>query len=110
MYGKLRNDLKQILIKLCQMKDVELSQGAICSDHVHMYVSIPPKISVAEFMGYLKGKSSLMLFDLHPEYKEKGNKHFWARGYYCESVGNVNEETIKSYIEEQKESDKFSDE
>ena len=110
MYGKLRSDLKEIIRKLCKMKDVELSEGAICFDHVHIYVSIPPKISVSEFMGYLKGKSSLMLFDLHPEYKQKGkDRHFWARGYYAETVGNVNEETIKNYIREQSEADKFSE-
>ena len=93
------------------MKDVKLVEGAVCADHVHLYVAIPPKLSVSEFVGYLKGKSALMLFDLHPEYKQKGkDRHFWARGYYCQTVGNVNEETIRNYIKSQSEADKFSDE
>lgn len=106
MYGKLRQDIVEILKKLCEMKNVELIKGAVCADHVHMFVAVPPKYSVAEFMSYLKGKSALMLFDKHPEYKS-GNRHFWARGYYVETVGNVNDETIKKYIEDQAESDKL---
>ena len=69
MYGTIRQDVRQIIIKLCKMQNVELIEGAVCSDHVHLYVAIPPKMGVASFMGYLKGKSALMLFDLHPEYK-----------------------------------------
>lgn len=72
-------------------------------DHVHMYVSIPPKESVAKVMGRIKGKSSLMLLGRHSEYRDRYNRHLWARGYYCEIVGNVNEETITKYIEEQYE-------
>ena len=106
MYGKLRQDIVEILKKLCEMKNVELIKGAVCADHVHMFVAVPPKYSVAEFMSYLKGKNALMLFDKHLEYKS-GNRHFWARGYYVETVGNVNEETIKKYIEDQAESDKL---
>ena len=75
--------------------------------HVHMYVSIPPKLSVSKTVDLIKGKSALMIFDRHPEYREKGNRHFWARGYYCETVGNVNEETIKKYIQEQYERDRM---
>jgi P27 family predicted phage terminase small subunit len=82
--------------------------GAVCKDHVHMYVAIPPKLSVSEFMSYLKGKSALMLFDRHPEYRAKrGDKHFWARGYYVSTVGNVNEETIRNYIRNQEEYDRL---
>ena len=111
MYGNLREDVREVIKKLCRMKDVKLVEGAVCADHVHLYVAIPPKLSVSEFVGYLKGKSALMLFDLHPEYKQKGkDRHFWARGYYCETVGNVNEETIRNYIKSQSEADKFSDE
>ena len=111
MYGKIRTDVREVLKKLCKMKDVTLVEGAVCADHVHMYVAIPPKQSISDFMGYLKGKSALMLFDMHPEYKQKGkDRHFWARGYYVESVGNVNEDTIKKYIQEQTDSDRMSNE
>ena len=110
MYGEVRKDLVDIFKQLCQMKHVDLVDGAICKDHVHMYLSIPPKISISSFMSHLKGKSALMLFDRHPEYKEKNNKHFWARGFYCETIGNVNEETVKNYIDAQAESDRLSDE
>lgn len=81
-----------------------------CVDHVHMYVAIPPKLCVSEFMSYLKGKSRLMLFDRHPEYRSRyGDRHFQARGYYVSTVGNVNEETIRKYIQEQEENDKLED-
>ena len=108
MYGEVKRDLIQILPKLCEMKGVEILEGKVCKDHIHMYVEIPPKLSVSDFMGYLKGKSTLMLFDRHPEYRQKGgNRHFWARGYYVTTVGNVNEETICQYIQEQEENDKL---
>lgn len=108
MYGEVKRDLTQILPKLCEMKGVEILEGKVCKDHIHMYVAIPPKLSVSDFMGYLKGKSTLMLFDRHPEYRQKGgNRHFWARGYYVTTVGNVNEETICQYIQEQEENDKL---
>ena len=77
------------------------------SHHVHMYVSVPPKPSVSKAVGRIKGKSALMIFDRHPEYRERYNRHFWARGYYCETVGNMNEETIKKYIAEQFERDRM---
>ena len=82
-------------------------KGATLPDHVHMYVSIPPKISVSKVIGRIKGKSALMIFDRYPEYREKYNRHFGVRGYYCETVGNVNEETIKRYIGEQYERDRM---
>ena len=111
MYGEIRKDVRQIIIKLCKMKDVQLIEGAVCADHVHLFVAIPPKQSVSSFMGYLKGKSALMLFDAHPEYKQRSrDRHFWARGYYCETAGNVNEETIKNYIREQTDSDRLNGE
>ncbi|MEE3488886.1 MAG: IS200/IS605 family transposase [Bulleidia sp.] len=109
MYGALRRDIREILKELCDMKDVELIKGAVCPDHVHMYVAIPPKMEVSKFMSYLKGKSALMIFDRHPEQRNRWDKHFWARGYYVETVGNVNEETIKKYIEEQYERDRRED-
>ena len=100
MYGETKKDLVAIIKKLCEMKQVDLIDGRVCKDHIHMYVAIPPKISVSEFMSYLKGKSTLMLFDRHPEYRTKwGDRHFWARGYYVSTVGNVNEETILKYIQ-----------
>ena len=83
MYGELKKDIVEIIKKLCEMKQVELIDGRVCRDHVHMYVAIPPKMSVSEFLSYLKGKSALMIFDRHPEYRTKwGDRHFWARGYY----------------------------
>ena len=107
MYGEVKRDAGEIIRKLCEMKGVELIEGKICVDHIHMYVAIPPKIAVSEFMSYLKGKSALMLFDRHPEYRAKrGDKHFWARGYYVTTIGNVNEETVKEYIRRQTEESK----
>lgn len=108
MYGELKRDVAEIIKKLCEMKQVELIDGRVCKDHIHMYVAIPPKLSVSEFMSYLKGKSALMVFDRHPEYRTKwGDRSFWARGYYVATVGNVNEETILNYIKEQEENDKL---
>ena len=110
MYGELKKDIVEIIKKLCEMKQVELIDGRVCKDHVHMYVAIPPKMSVSEFLSYLKGKSALMFFDRHPEYCAKwGDRHFWARGYYVATVGNVNEETSIRYIREQEENDKLED-
>ncbi len=82
--------MREILGLLCKYKSVEIVEGAVCEDHVHMCVSIPPKISVSSFMGYLKGKSTLMVYDRHPELQSKWNKAFWARGYYVSTVGNIN--------------------
>jgi len=78
-------------------------------DHVHMLVSIPPKVAISEFMGQLKGKSALMIFDKYPKFRTKGDRHFWARGYYVCTVGSKNEETVKKYIREQSEYDKNED-
>ena len=110
MYGETKRDLVEIIKKLCEMKQVNLIDGRVCKDHIHMYVAIPPKMSISDFMSYLKGKSSLMIFDRHPEYRLKwGDRHFWARGYYVSTVGNVNEETILNYIKEQEKNDKLED-
>lgn len=99
LYGKIRQELIDIFKQLCAMKKVTLISGAICPDHVHMYLAIPPKLSVSEIVAYLKGKSALMIFDNHPEFRGRwGERHMWARGYYVDTVGNVNEETIKNYI------------
>lgn len=110
MYGENKKDLVEIIKKLCEMKSVRLIEGKVCVDHIHMYVAIPPKLSVSEFMSYLKGKSALMFFDRHPELRPKySDRHFWARGYYVGTVGNVNEDTIVQYIREQEENDKLED-
>ena len=98
MFGDLRKVVGEAISRVCKMEGVVILKAATLPDHVHMYVSIPPKESVSKIVGRIKGKSSLMLFDRHPEYRDRYNRHFWARGYYCEAVGNVNETTIKKYI------------
>jgi putative transposase len=105
IYNQYRESIGGILRQLCGYKGVEIIEGNLMIDHVHMLVSIPPKISVSSFMGYLKGKSALMIFDKHANLKYKfGNRHFWAEGYYVSTVG-LNEATIKKYIEEQDKQD-----
>ncbi len=105
IYNKYRESLVTIFKQLCSYKGVEIIEGHLMPDHVHMLVSIPPKLSVAQFMGYLKGKSALMMFDKHANLKYKfGNRHFWAEGYYVSTVG-LNEETIRKYIREQEAHD-----
>ncbi|MBQ3600429.1 MAG: IS200/IS605 family transposase [Lachnospiraceae bacterium] len=106
LYGRLREDVRDVLKTLCEYKKVEIVEGAVCSDHVHLCVCIPPKMSVSQFVGYLKGKSALMIYDKHPELGSKWNKSFWARGYYVATVGNLTEEAIKKYIQEQSEESK----
>ena len=109
MYGQLRKSIQDIIRQLCGYKDVEIVSGSVSSDHIHLCVKIPPKMSVSNFMGYLKGKSALMIFDKHPEYKKRGgNRHFWATGYYVDTVGR-DEEKIKQYIAKQSESDRIED-
>ena len=105
IYNKYRVDLREILKMLCDWKGVEILEGHLMPDHIHMLVSIPPKISVSSFMGYLKGKSSLLMFDRHANLKYKyGNRKFWAEGYYVSTVG-LNEATIRKYIREQENAD-----
>ena len=105
IYGELREDIRENIRKLCKYKGVEIIEGHMMIDHVHLLVSIPPKMSVSSFMGYLKGKSALMIFDEHANLKYKyGNRHFWAEGYYVSTVG-LNEATIKKYIAEQDKHD-----
>ena len=94
-----------ILRKLCEYKGVEIIEANACKDHIHMLVSIPPKLSVSGFMGYLKGKSSLMIFDKHANMKYKyGNRTFWCRGYYVDTVGR-NKKVIEDYIKNQIQED-----
>ncbi len=106
LYGQIRADVREIIKVLCKYKGVEIMEGAVCVDHVHLHVSIPPKMSISEFMSYLKGKSALMIYDKHPEQRSKWDKSFWARGYYVATIGTISEETIKKYILEQSEADK----
>ena len=106
LYGAIRADVKEVIKTLCKYKNVEIKEGAVCIDHIHLHVSIPPKYSVAEFMSYLKGKSVLMLYDKYPEQRGKWDKGFWARGYYVATIGTISEETIKKFIMEQVEEDK----
>ena len=105
IYKEYRSSLAEILRKLCSYKGVEIIEGHLMSDHVHMLLAIPPKYSVSSFMGYLKGKSALMMFDKHANLKYKfGNRHFWSEGYYVSTVG-LNEATITKYIREQEAHD-----
>ena len=103
LYGKVKADVREILRTLCRYRKVEIIEGAVCVDHVHMCLSIPPKMNVSQFVGYLKGKSALMIYDRHPELGNKFERDFWARGYYVSTIGNVDEETIRKYIREQEE-------
>ena len=101
IYGKLRADIGEILRKLCEQKKVTIIEAEACKDHIHMLVCIPPYLSISQFMGYLKGKSSLMIFDRHANLKYKyGSRHFWCRGYYVDTVGR-NKKTIAEYIKNQ---------
>ena len=109
IYGKIKEDIGIILRKLCQQKSVEIIEAQACPDHIHMLISILQKYSVSQIMGYLKGKSSLMIFDRHANLKYKyGNRHFGARGYFVDTVGR-NKKAIKAYIQNQLEEDKMSD-
>ena len=109
LYGQVRADVREIIRTLCGYKGVEIIDGAVCPDHVHLCVSIPPKMSISTFMGYLKWKSTLMIYDRHPNLQSKWNKAFWARGYYVATIGNVTEEAIKKYIREQREESRKED-
>ncbi len=109
IYGKLKADIGRILRQLSEQKGVEIIEAEACPDHIHMLVSIPPNLSVAQYMGYLKGKSSLMIFDRHANLKYKyGNRHFWCRGYYVDTVGR-NEKAIEEYIKNQLSEDIAAD-
>ena len=109
IYGKIKTDIGQILRKLCEYKGVEIIDAESCPDHIHMLVSIPPKYSIAQIMGYLKGKSSLMIFDRHANLKYKyGNRQFWCKGYYVDTVGR-NKKAIQEYIKNQLQEDIASD-
>ena len=109
IYNQIKKDIGQILRILCERKGVNILEAEACPDHIHMLVEIPPKYSVSEIMGYLKGKSSLMIFDRHANLKYKyGNRHFWCRGYYVDTVGK-NEKRIAEYVRNQLQEDVLSD-
>ena len=109
IYNKCKIDIRDILKDLCRYKGVEIIEGHLMPDRIHMLVSIPPKLSVASFVGYLKGKSALMMFEKHANLKYKyGNRHFWSRGYYVSTVG-LNEATIRKYIRDQEKQDIAAD-
>ena len=109
IYGKIKTDIGKILRQLCEQKGIEIIEAELCPDHVHMLLAIPPKYGVAQIMGYLKGKSSLMIFDRHANMKYKyGNRHFWCRGYYVDTVGR-NKKAIAEYIRNQLQEDIAND-
>ena len=109
IYGQLKAEIGKILRELCIRKEVEIIEAHACVDHVHMYVSIPPKISVSTFMGYLKGKSTLIIFERHANLKYKyGSRHFWSVGYYVTTVGR-NEKAIAEYVRNQEKEDMMED-
>lgn len=109
IYGRLKTEIGKILRTLCERKEIEILEANLCADHVHMLIAIPPKYSVSQIMGYLKGKSSLMIFDrfAHMKYKY-GNRHFWCRGYYVDTVGR-NQKKIAEYIRNQLKEDYQTD-
>ena len=109
IYGQLKADIGKILRNLCERKGVNIISAECCPDHIHMLVEIPPHMGVSSFMGYLKSKSSLMIFDRHANLKYKyGNRHFWCRGYYVDTVGK-NEKAIREYIDNQLQEDIMAD-
>lgn len=109
IYGKLKKDIGKILRDLCARKGVEIIEAELCNDHVHMLVKIPPKMSISSFMGYLKGKSTLMIFERHANLKYKyGQRKFWCRGYYVDTV-EKNKKVIEEYIRNQIYEDKMYD-
>ena len=109
IYYELRKDIQQIIKDLCKWKGIEIIEGHMMADHIHLLVSIPPKYSISQIMGYLKGKSSMMIFERHANLKYKfGNRRFWSRGYYVSTVG-LNTATIQKYIREQEKADQIED-
>ena len=109
IYGQLKADIGRILRQLCEAKKVEIIEAEACKDHIHLLVSIPPYMSIAQFVGYLKGKSTLMIFDRHANLKYKyGSRNFWCRGYYVDTVGK-NETKIREYIRNQLQEDYTQD-
>lgn len=107
MYGKLKADVREIIKRLCDYRNIEIIEGAVCADYVHLCLSIP--LSDSDVIAYIKGKSALMIHDKYPEMVNGWSKAFWARGYYVATVGNITEEAVKEYIQQQKEESKRED-
>ena len=108
-YGEKRREIGEILRTLCDWKKIRIIEAEVCPDHVHMLVEIPPKVAISSFMGYLKGKSAMMIFERHANLKYKfGNRNFWATGYYVSTVG-INTATVQKYIREQEKQDQIED-
>ena len=106
IYGKIKADIGKMLRKLCEYKQIDILEAEACKDHIHMLISVPPKYSISQIMGYLKGKSSLMIFEKYANLKYKyGNRHFWCRGFYVDTVGR-NKKAIAEYIRNQLQEDK----
>ena len=109
IYGKLRSDIGQIIRQLCEYKGVEIMEAHAMPDHIHILVRIPPKLAVSNFMGYLKGKSSLMIFERHSNLKYKyGNRNFWAKGFFVSTVG-LDTQKVQEYIRDQENEDMMHD-
>ncbi|MDO4559319.1 MAG: IS200/IS605 family transposase [bacterium] len=109
VYGKMKQEIGKILRSLCERKEIEIVEAELCPDHIHMLISVPPKYSISQVMGYLKGKSSLMIFDKFAQMKYKyGNRRFWCRGYYVDTVGR-NQKKIAEYIRKQLQEDYQAD-
>ena len=109
IYGKYKRSVGEIIRELCDRKGVTVHEANVCSEHIHMLMSIPPKLRVSSFMGYLKGKSSLMIFDRHANLKYRyGNRKFWCRGFYVDTVGR-NRKQIQEYIRNQLKEDYMND-
>ena len=109
LYGKLKADVREIISTLCGYKKVEIIDSAVCKEHIHLSVAILLKYSISKFIGDLKGKSTLMLYDRHPELQSKWDKAFWIRGYYVSTIGNITEEAIKKYVSEKAEESRKED-
>ncbi|MED9992196.1 MAG: IS200/IS605 family transposase [Phascolarctobacterium faecium] len=109
IYNELREDIKEIIKDLCKWKGIKIIEGHMMSDHVHLLLSIPPKYSISSVMGYLKGKSAMMIFERHANLRYKyGRRNFWSTGYYVSTVG-INELTVAKYIREQEKQDQIMD-
>ena len=109
IYGKLKKEIGKILRELCTWKQIEIVEAQACKDHIHMCIKIPPKYSVSSIIGFLKGKSSLLIHERHGNLKYKyGNRSFWCRGYYVDTVGK-NAKKIQEYIKNQIKEDQISD-
>ena len=108
LYGTLKAEIVEDIKKLCSYKKVEIVEGKACADHIHLCLRIPPSQSISDFMGYMKGKCTLMTFDRHPEMRDKYGSHLWTRGYFVSTVG-LDEEKIKKYIRDQENNDRQSD-